>query len=108
MKSTPTTQVTDKKALWNWIGVAFVPLNIFLSVMAYKGTFTGGGCGSWGMDCLFSALVSLGLCGALGLIASFTAYLRSEPFLLVTWIGLVLNGLLMSIPFILFLKIWIK
>jgi hypothetical protein len=108
MKSTPTSQVTDKKALWNWIGVAFVPLSIFLSVMAYNGMFTGGSCGSWGMDCLFWALVSLGLCGALGLLAAFTAYLRSEPFLLVTWIGLVLNGLVMSIPFVFFLVIWIK
>jgi hypothetical protein len=97
--------IHHKNAFWNWISIALVCVGALAGALATNGKLTGGQCGDWGMNCLvLGVLVFFGAC-VLGFIAAISAFIRHEKLQALTWIGLILNGLVIVAVIVMYFMI---
>jgi hypothetical protein len=90
------------------MSVALTMLGLIIGGLIYNGKLSGGACGEWGMGCLvYGVMAFSGLC-FLGFVAAIVAYFRREKMPAVTWVSLILNGLLVLTFLVVFMMIALK
>jgi hypothetical protein len=95
-------------ALWNRLSLAMTVLGVIFGGLIYSGKLSGGHCGEWGLACFVNGILAFsGLC-SLGFIAAITAYIRREQMPAITWIGLILNGLVVLALLVVIVLILLK
>jgi hypothetical protein len=100
--------VLNKNALWNWISLLLISLGGVAGILATNGKLTNGQCGDWGMQCLVTGMMLIVGAGVLGFFAAIAAYIRHEKIPALTWVGLVLNGLVILAAIVIALMITFK